>query len=195
MRAYQPGLFGIPPKGSVQGRDPLDRYYTPQALADALVPVLPIDGATVIEPSCGGGAFVRALLRQGCTVYAQDVDPEAEGLRLADAHRVAPWEITLPDEWLAVDWVVGNPPYMHAEEHIRLALARASRGVAMLLRLAMLESDERVAFWLEHPVSSLWVLAQRPSFTEDGRADSCAYGWFVWDKQARGQRVGVLSWR
>ena len=44
-------------------RDKLDRYYTPDNVARACTARLTIpDGATVLEPSVGGGAFVRAVL-------------------------------------------------------------------------------------------------------------------------------------
>lgn len=52
----------------------------------------------------------------------------------------------------------------------------------MLLRLAFLESKKRCDFWQKHPVSKLYVLSERPSFTGAG-TDATAYAWFVWNKE------------
>lgn len=180
------------PKGErIEG----DRYYTDDAVALRLVRLLDItDRATIIEPSVGGGAFVRAIDR--CAVLwseiiACDIDPNASGLTHPLVSRVVGdfAAFTLADFQrstgeVRADWVVGNPPYSHAEAHIRHALTLAPR-CAFLLRLAFLESTKRVAFWRDHQPARVYVLAQRPSFTGGG-TDSAAYGWFVWDADHKG---------
>ena len=64
----------------------------------------------------------------------------------------------------------------------------------MLLRLSFLESKGRVKFHQDFP-ADVYVLAKRPSFTGDGKADSCAYAWFVWRTPATGHagRIMVLG--
>ena len=58
-------------------RDPLDRYYTPPALAQQLVATLGIlPGDVVLDPSAGGGAFLRCLDPALHTLHAVDIDPE-----------------------------------------------------------------------------------------------------------------------
>jgi hypothetical protein len=95
---------------------------------------------------------------------------------------------------LSADWIVGNPPYNQAEAHIRRALGLSGQ-VAFLLRLAMLESRARVDLWRKHPARKVWVLAERPSFT-NGKTDSAAYGWFWWDQTWEGPtELEVVSWR
>ena len=188
-------------------RRALDAYYTPTHLADRLVDVLPIDPADyVLEPHAGGGAFHRSL-RGRCRVIPMDVDPDL-GWRCGDF---------LADRWVesqAWDWVVGNPPYDAAEEHVRRALAVTRRHVVFLLRLAFFETSARVPFWAAHGrhLRRCWVLAQRPSFGRkvdgqeslfgqsvidfDGRTDACAYGWFWFDLEHTGpSAVTVLSWK
>jgi hypothetical protein len=208
-------------------RDRLDRYYTPDKLAERLVGLLPLKGGQkVLEPSAGGGAFVRALWRlqspggERVPLYisAIDIDPDAPifsrgvgmvnpepgwktpgvGLRVADFTQC----FFKPGP----DWIIGNPPYRHAETHIRWALKQAKVGVAFLLRLSFLESAERLAFWYESPVNDLYVLAERPSFTGQG-TDSSAYAFFVWykcapdwrddwaDEDGPFQKIEVISWR
>lgn len=180
-------------------RVPLDAYYTPDPLARALVSVLSIEpGAHVVEPSVGGGAFVRALRAfvPGVRVVGLDIDPDAPGLAECDAHRVGDWPAWAPS-LARPEWVVGNPPYSHAQQHIGAALAVAPR-VAMLLRLAMLESSKRLDWWAGEAgerLEAVYVLAERPSFTRGG-TDSAAYGWFVWGPGGADRpRLRWLSWR
>jgi hypothetical protein len=67
------------------GRDELDRYYTPDALAEACLSLmlgdLPWpDCLRFAEPCCGGGAFGRAarrLMPSRVRVKGCDLDPEA----------------------------------------------------------------------------------------------------------------------
>lgn len=170
-----------------------DAYYTPDTLASHLVALTDaawgLNGATVIEPSIGGGAFARALIDVGALVTGYDIDPAAAGLAVAPS--------TCAD-FLTVDaaaeYVIGNPPYSQAEEHVRHALETATVGVAMLLRLAFLESGKRVAFWAEHPAETVIVLQQRPSFTGGG-TDSAAYGWFMWRHGHTDTRLRLTTWR
>jgi len=99
-----------------------------------------------------------------------------------------------PGAGVAPNWVVGNPPYLAAEAHIRHAL-RLAPNVAFLLRLGFLESAKRLSFWGQHPPSEVHVLAQRPSFTGKG-TDSAAYGWFVWRTGRAGPTVlHILDWK
>ena len=105
----------------------LGRYYTDDDVALAVVRDLDDRGIVdfaraehVLEPSAGGGAFVRALraLRDergyAFRVLAIDIDPRAaaaewaDDFRVFDALDVDAW----PEEWPdRVDVVIGNPPY------------------------------------------------------------------------------------
>ena len=178
---------GMTPNVHGQGgdRDALDRYYTPPDLAAELLDLLPWSetGPTVVlEPSVGGGSFARHLKNRGYAsrLIGVDLDPDAVGFRWCDPPGVLGdfEELDLSDR--GAQWVVGNPPYANAQKHVEQALKAAPR-VAFLLRLAFLESLERVPFWKEFPCRSIWVLSKRPSFT-GGSTDSCAYGWFFWDR-------------
>ena len=63
--------------------------------------------------------------------------------------------------------------------------------IIMLLRTAFLESKKRYDFWQKHPVSKLYVLSQRPSFTGKG-TDATSYSWFVWDNRTNKQEIKVI---
>lgn len=181
-----------------------DQYFTPDAVAEALVALLPVSGegwpytrgTVCLEPHVGGGAFARALGRRHTYVVGLDI---AEGSAFHDCSGAGylgdfltdtPWS---PDE--APVWIVGNPPYRNAEAHIRRALAVTGRHVAFLLRLAILETAGRAALWRDHPPRKVWVLQERPSFTGGG-TDSAAYAFVWWDQEYRGEpALGWVSWR
>lgn len=168
-------------------RDGFDRYYTDSTLADGLVELLRLSPrALVVEPGIGAGSFARACLRRGCDVVGIDVDPGASGLLLDGLQGAVQGDLLQTE--IEADWYIGNPPYKHAEAHIRHALAHSYVGCAFLLRLAFLESARRWPLWREHPAAEVHVLSKRPSFT-GGKTDSCAYAWFVWRKAHRGDTL------
>lgn len=173
-----------------------DRYYTPDAVADALVGLLDVRGAMCMEPHVGGGAFARALRKHGARrVHGFDVDPNATGREDCESSNTLDF-LACPYLHPSPDWIVGNPPYRDAEAHIRHALAVTGRHVAFLLRLAILESAQRAPLWAAHPPRRVWVLSERPSFSVDGKTDSAAYAWVWWDRQYRGEpTLGWVSWR
>ena len=80
------------------------------------------------------------------------------------------------------------PPIPCAEQHIRraLSLVPANGGhVALVLRMAILESEDRIAFWREHGprhgLRCVFALARRLSFT-GGSTDATSYGFFWWER-------------
>lgn len=173
-----------------------DAYYTGDRLATVLVDAIPLASlGTVLEPSAGGGSFLRALLASPKVdpgfVHALDLVRSAEGLQLVPEHRrtvgdfltetpmIKEPPLVMP---LEPDTVIGNPPYNQAEAHARRALELSNRHVFLLLRLAFLSSQGRRAFWKEFPARRVWVLSERPSFTPDGKTDRYDYAWFWWDK-------------
>jgi len=170
-----------------------DAYYTPDDLAAACVRLLPLrPGDYCLEPSAGGGAFVRALLPVVRQVKALDID--------ADAPAVAEFGAVVGDFFGLghddqFDWVVGNPPYKDATYHIEHACALARVGVAFVLRLNILGSIKRQEFWRKYPPAEVHVLTPRPSFTGGG-SDATEYGFFVWrmDEPAD-SRLLFTQWR
>ena len=170
-------------------RDELDRYYTPDWLARLIVDELEVEAPRgVLEPSVGGGAFVRAVRQRWGDVHVSgvDLDPRAEGL----AHVEEPIDGDLLDVELPpedrVDLVVGNPPYRHAEAHARRLLDEEYTVVCLLLRIGFLASAERIEFWRDYPLTELLVVSNRPSFTGNGLTDGSEYAAFVWRR--RGSR-------
>ena len=68
-------------------RDTHDRYYTPRYVAESFTRWLRVPpAAAVLEPSVGGGAWVRALREGGHhgMITGVDIDDHAAGLNLVD---------------------------------------------------------------------------------------------------------------
>ena len=61
----------------------------------------------------------------------------------------------------------------------------------MLLRTAFLESKSRFEFWQQYPLSGLYTLSKRPSFTGKG-SDATSYSWFIWDNRTDKQEIKVI---
>jgi hypothetical protein len=182
-------------------RIPLDQYFTPPDVARRCVMALDTvslfdQPSYVAEPSVGGGAFALAVreLWPSARVLGVDLDPGSRGFDLCHEACVSDW-LDVPGRASdPFDAVIGNPPYSHAEPHIRHALSVVREGgtVAFLLRLAMLEGQKRAAFWREFPPVAVHVLSRRPSFTGGG-TDSAAYGFFQWRRGFRGEpRLGWI---
>ena len=173
-------------------RDHLDRYYTPDAVADACVGVLDLRGVrSVLEPSVGHGAWVRAIRSRlpEAHIRSVDLDPAAKH---DSADAIEHGDFRDCDCW--ADLIVGNPPFSEALAHVEHALTLAP-AVGFLLRLAFLEGAGRAAFWRAHPAYEVHVLTQRPSFTGGG-TDSAAYAYFVWLRGFRGPTLQRhLDWR
>lgn len=171
-----------------------DAYLTAddlaQAITDRLATIIPAP-ATVLEPSAGEGAFVRAVTKTWPGAAIDAVEPRIVGPLVLQPARV--WMTTLeqfteeepapgaPPRRPRYDLVVGNPPYLCAESHVVLA-RKLGRCVAFLLRMSFLSSQGRVERLWDAQPGLRWLipLAQRPSFTGKG-TDNSEYAIFVWE--------------
>lgn len=149
----------------VHERDSLDRYYTPDSVTEAVVAeILPLfvddpEGLSlVLEPSVGGGAWVRALSQHypKVGVHGVDVDKEAAGFALCErSYRMSLEDFVEqhPDAKGEYQLVIGNTPYRQAEEHVRLCLSLVEEGghVVLVLREGFLGSLGRMrGLFAEH---------------------------------------------
>ncbi len=81
-----------------------------------------------------------------------------------------------------VDWVITNPPFAKAEAFVAKGLTVARRGVAMLCRLAFVESVGRYPLMRRMAVQAPFaerVPMQLGSWDPD-LSSATAYAWFVW---------------
>jgi hypothetical protein len=173
-----------------------DHYVTPDWCVRLVAPyVIPDSAVTILDPCAGSGGLLDTakLIAPWVCTTAIEIDRERADrcgqkhvlTQHRDAFGGAPWP--------QASIILTNPPYRHALPFLLRALAEAgSRGtVAFLLRLNFLGSQRRTAFWQHHPCE-VYVLSKRPSFTPDGKTDSCEYAWFVFGPE-RERRWSVLS--
>lgn len=188
-----------------------DNYQTSLLLArgacERLQGLIPAP-KTILEPSAGLGRFVTASREYWpqSDITAVEVREECEKpLAESGATRVrmGTWEGVDLTDVPVPDLIVGNPPYEFAQEHLELALKRVRQPkpvgliigdkplggyVAFLLRMAFLNSQARVkTLWdLQKGFRYLLPLAQRPSFTGDGKSEHSEYAVYVFQVGYKG---------
>ena len=184
-------------------REPLDAYYTSDALAQALVDTMEIEPHhVVLDPCVGGGAFARAMRPYTPRVYGIDLHPRAAALQDRSLEGVACQNFLAeyPVTWERPDLIMSNPPFFEAEEfvHHALKIVKPNGRVAFLLRVGFLEGIGRYySLWQRTPPSTITVLVERPSFTSDKKTDASAYMLAVWTQGALAITTELrwLSWR
>lgn len=171
-----------------------DFYATPAWCVRRLLERLALPAGNWLEPCAGDGAIIRAVGRQDVTWTAVELRHEARG-RLVEV--VDSTEVFVGFDFVGGDFggtefaaVITNPPFSLALPFIEHALELAP-WVVMLLRLNFLASAGRAEFFREQ-APDVYVLPNRPSFTDDGRTDATEYAWFVWPPE-RGRRAGRLE--
>lgn len=142
-----------------------DVYETPEWAVEAFLDVVPIRPHwKYMEPCRASGRFYKHMpIGSAWGEIREGID-------------------YLNTEYNHVDCIITNPPYSLAQEFVTKAL-RDADVVIMLLRLGFLESQTRNEWWQDNKPSSLMVLSQRPSFTDDGKTDGSGYAYFIWDKK------------
>lgn len=172
-----------------------DAYYTPAWCVRRLLEEVSFPSGKWLEPAAGEGAIIRAVnaFRGGVEWYAIEARAECCGTLLPLLGGKAP-RLLCPARVpgasfpysMIFDVIITNPPYSLIHEYLRWCLDRA-RVVALLMRLGVLSSEERVEFMRRYP-PSLYPLPNRPDYTGDG-GDMTDYAWFVW----RMTRSGKLA--
>jgi len=168
-------------------RDPMDRYYTPDPLAEACVRVLFRRLVTrrwqFGEPCCGGGAFGRAAQRvlPQVDVFGCDIDPAADPGFELDRCRVEDWRGEPRLEVLAT-----NPPYRDIyaciDEMRALQRYHGALRLGLLLRATTIEQ----VMCSDDPPSEIHVTRQRAKWGGEGGAsysnsDTCGIAFMVWE--------------
>lgn len=139
----------------------------------------------ILEPSAGNGQIIRVLRESGYDnrIDAVELRPEERATLEALADNVTIGSFFDYDPDCGYDVIIGNPPYSMALEFINksLELLHPAGLLIFLLRTNFLESEKRFSWWQEHPLSGLYTLHKRPSFTGHG-TDATSYSWFVWER-------------
>lgn len=158
-------------------------------------PTFPIDGLKVWEPACNRGHMAEPLREYFGRVFTSDIfDYSAEYDR---QDRVVDFLFSMSEspcvKAQGVDWVITNPPFRLAEQFIERALAVATRGVAMFVRLSFLEGVGRFEnLFSRNPPNVIAQFSERVplvkgKLTATG-STATAYCWLVWDKEATGTK-------
>lgn len=192
-------------------RDPLDRYYTDDRLADRCIEWLLSrypEPVVVLEPCSGGGAFGRAAMRamDGLTVSGCDIDPDAAPGYPCEQVAVADWRPDR-DRWWPT-WIVTNPHYddVYATIATMRRLQRYTKASVLALLLRSTTIDRLLN--ADDPPHMIAVSPQRPRWGGPGGAaltsgDTCGSVLCVWGLGPGDQRddehvtiaFGLGDWR
>lgn len=168
-------------------RNERDFYATP---LEAFIPILPIIACLpgpVWEPAAGDGRLVAEMWRHGIDAFGSDIHEAVAERRPVDfldprEHPCLVW----PDSMYEPPrTIVTNPPFSLAMEFARVAVANYNH-VVLLLRLNFLASQKRRDWFKAHPPSAIFVLSERPSFTNNGKTDATDYAWIAWSSKLSG---------
>jgi hypothetical protein len=136
------------------------------------------------EPACGDGAMVREMRTIGLDVVGSDlIDRGFESAAIKSFYDYS--EAPAPA-------IVTNPPFAECNRDpgwVRHALeALRAPYMALLLPLNWLGASGRAPLWAAYQPSRIYLMRWRIDFTGQG-APPMLNGWFVWDRDWRGETV------
>ncbi len=173
-----------------------DLYQSPPEAVKALLAVEKIPHR-VWEPACGPGAIVKVLRWRGHDVLATDLVDYGQGPAWSGIDFLIPG---IAETFASGRAIVTNPPFKNAHLFVSRALQLAPY-VAMLLRLAFLESEKRRDIIDNSCLARVHVFRKRlPMMHRDGwegrTANSgMAFAWFIWERGYSGPtELRRVSW-
>lgn len=185
-----------------------DFYASPYA---ALPPLLVAEGRklprVLWEPAAGNGALVVPLRNRGYRVHATDLNdwgcPDCEGEVDFLGQRAAVVGADLRDSYTAFGGAFGivtNPPFNIIEDFVERAVKMAPY-VALLCRLAFLESEGRMKWWKQVGLRRVHLIAERlPMMHRHGytgpklsNAGMC-FAWFIFEADKRPANQVPVRW-
>jgi hypothetical protein len=130
--------------------------------------------------------MATALEASGYTVISSDLFDHGYGSVGVDVRSLSS----------GVENIVTNPPYNLATEIIPHMLCVAARKVALLTRMAFLESKRRFTIFSETPPAAVYVFSERLSMAPAGvdvqGGGTVSHCWVVWDRAHKG--CTQMSW-
>lgn len=174
-----------------------DFYPTPILLCKKIVDMVTTNlpkGSRVLDPGCGNGNF-------GYAIKARFPDCHLIGIDIVDRLTGDP-NRAIYDEYFIGDYtdhskiltyfgsrnqdmfrlVIGNPPFKHAEEFVRISHAICNGQILFLLKLAFLEGQNRSKiFWTKYVPKTVSVLDARVSWDGTGKSNDQAHAVYEWN--------------
>ncbi len=175
-KKINPSRLSMPTTKRIADLEGPDFFPTPDWATHALIDHEDFSGL-IWEPACGDGAMAEILKTTGNEVLATDLfdrDYGQSGINFLEEDR-------------HVDHIVTNPPFHSAQDFVSAGLRQTRGKLALLLRLAFLESANRYhEIFAPLPPARVWVFSERITFypkdAERKGSGTTAYAWFVWDK-------------
>lgn len=166
----------------------LDFFPTPPWAARALVAdVLSVLGVhsnshLLWEPAAGEGHMLEALRPFFAAAFGSDIFDYGRGYAVGSFARDGLDAAHCP---FHPDWVITNPPFNRAADFVELALDRSTVGVAMLVRSAWAEGQERYnRLFKKSPPFCVAQFVERVPMKRGGWAPNgstaTSYSWFIW---------------
>ncbi len=175
-----------------------DAYMTQVDLVKPLAEIIRPSGI-ILEPCVGTrnilNGFDKYQRNDERYWVTNDIDEKFYAEYHLDAAEPDLWNRTCP-----INWVVTNPPYSQpaCDLILRYALDTVTNGVAMLLRLSMLEPacrrSNRYEILDEYADNMRYILpfsGPRPKFREGSGTEFITTAWFVWYKGWSWKQLGV----
>lgn len=171
-----------------------DFYATPESVVRNFLKHHHLQKGDVLECTAGNGNISKIIKEIYPKMKLDAVElreGEKESLEeIADKVFISDFLEWKPNKNKKYRTIITNPPYSIAQEVIErcFEIADEETEIIMLLRVNFLGSQKRFDFWQKHPLSSLYVMSKRPSFTGKG-TDATEYAWFVWNGEPKGVKV------
>ena len=178
-------------------RSAYDFYTTPIECIEKLLNnfIIEKNNINILEPSAGNGNIIKVLRDKGINgnITAVEIREEEYNKLLKLADKVVIDDFLKWNTNKDYELIIGNPPFSLAREFIEkcFEISNEKTKIVMLLRTSFLESKNRFDFWQKYPLSGLYVLSKRPSFTGKG-TDATSYAWFIWNKSSDKQEIKVI---
>jgi hypothetical protein len=173
------------------GRQPLDQYFTPGWVTQALTNRVHFRDR-IWEPACGRGDMSLVLRDAGYDVFESDIVGTALGC--VGARQIDFLDTTLRD---GVQTIATNPPYTAIEPFIRhaLRLTRDCGGIVAMLARHEYDCAARRCELFGYPFALKLTLTRRPRWFDDGiAAPRHNFDWYVWDWSRSASAPATLDW-
>ena len=191
------GLYSAYDKNHKE-RQKEDYYSTPTEEVVNILNVLqlPLENATVLEPSCGGGHMIEGIGKFTSNIIGTDIKDRG----YVNPNIKLQYELDyLADDYPYdnVDYIIMNPPFKLIEPFVIRSLEIAEKGVLMFGRLQFLEGEGRFKnIFSIIPPTDVYVYVDRVACFKNGdtsiKPDSIqAYAWYYWDKTRRAEDTKI----